>query len=194
MPSRRMNLGPLTTRFAYPDRCTAPVIGCSTCDLAWQAQTCGDNPANSQGVQDDPDCWPPRSKADMDGGYALNGWGFYSPGLECPEGYEPACSATGTATGDFNFQYSINDDETAIGCCPTGYSCDQPGGPQTCKTVASRGSMQAAMCDDGETQLDWYTLPVTYTQTGSDSEQATLDYITIMAPMFQLNRKASDLA
>ncbi|KAJ3513109.1 hypothetical protein NM208_g15232 [Fusarium decemcellulare] len=50
------------------------------------------------------------------------------------------------------------------------------------------------MCSDGETQLDWYTLPVTYTQTGSNSEQATLDYITIMAPMFQLNRKASDLA
>ncbi|CAG7555681.1 unnamed protein product [Fusarium equiseti] len=47
MPSPRTNLGPLTTQWKYPDRCTAAVIGCSTCDAAWQAQTCGDDNANA---------------------------------------------------------------------------------------------------------------------------------------------------
>lgn len=134
MPSPRTNLGPLTTQWKYPDRCTAAVIGCSTCDGAWQAQTCGDNDANTvstrkhfsgrsnrilqQGVLDDTDCWPPR-KSSMKAGNAVLGWGFYSPAFDCPQGYKVACSAYGPETGNFNFQFSRQDDENVIGCCPS---------------------------------------------------------------------------
>ncbi len=118
MPTRS-NLGPLTTAFTYPASCTLNVVGCITCGLAWQAQTCSDNPANTQGVEDNPDCWPPRA---ADNGLAtvaaLNGWGFYSPAFRCPVGYTTACSATGTAANGFAFQFPILDSETAIGCCP----------------------------------------------------------------------------
>ncbi|KAF4946050.1 hypothetical protein FSARC_14288 [Fusarium sarcochroum] len=197
MPSPRVNLGPLTTKFKYPDRCTAPVIACSACEKAWLAQTCGDNKDNTQGVLDDTDCWPPRASS-IDGGNAVNGWGFYSPGFECPSGYEPACSATGTETGDFNFQFSIQDDETVTGCCPSGYTCAQPGGPQTCISVASRGSLQVASCSTHKTLLDWLTFPETVIETvsetiGPETRTRTLEGVTLNAPMFQINRRAKDI-
>ncbi|KAG5746247.1 hypothetical protein H9Q70_011048 [Fusarium xylarioides] len=118
MPSARTNLDPLTTEWKYPDRCTVPVTDCSTCTNAWQGQTCGNNQDNTQGVLDDTDCWPPR-KSSIAAGNAVNGWGFYSPAFECPQGYEKACTATGPQTGNFNFQFSIQDDERVIGCCPS---------------------------------------------------------------------------
>ncbi|KAF4337493.1 hypothetical protein FBEOM_8634 [Fusarium beomiforme] len=190
MPSARTNLGPLTTQWKYPDRCTVPVIGCSACDGGWQAQTCGDNDANTQGVLDDTDCWPPRQTS-MKAGNAVNGWGFYSPAFECPKGYSTACSATGPETGNFNFQFSIQDDERVIGCCPSGYTCASPGGPQTCSTIISRGSLQVASCSTKETVLNWMTLPATVTE---DTSTATIDGITIYAPMFQLNWRDKDLS
>ncbi|KAF5021636.1 hypothetical protein F66182_6336 [Fusarium sp. NRRL 66182] len=147
---------------------------------------------NTQGVHDDPDCWPPR-KAPVETGYAFNGWGFYSPGLECPDGYEPACSATGPLTGDFNFQYSIHDAETVTGCCPSGYMCAQPGGPQTCTSVASRGSLQVASCSSRKTILNWLTLPATLTEELAGQE-TTINGITIYAPMFQINKQETDLS
>ncbi|KAM0438704.1 hypothetical protein ACHAPT_001461 [Fusarium lateritium] len=195
MVAPRTNLGPLTTTFTYPAKCSATALACTDCDLGWQAQSCGTlNSANTQGLQDDTDCWPPRSSS-MSAPYALNGWGYYSPGLECPDGYEPACSATGSMTGNFNFQFSILDHETVIGCCPSGYSCDQPGGPQTCKSIASRGSIQVVSCSSGDTHLNWLTLPATFTQTNSDGDESLteMDDVTIRAPMFQLNYQASDL-
>ncbi|KAI1043072.1 hypothetical protein LB505_006928 [Fusarium chuoi] len=47
MPSARTNLGPLTTEWKYPDRCTVPVTDCSSCMNAWQGQTCGNNKDNT---------------------------------------------------------------------------------------------------------------------------------------------------
>ncbi|KAI1064830.1 hypothetical protein LB507_001228 [Fusarium sp. FIESC RH6] len=189
MPSPRTNLGPLTTQWKYPDRCTAAVIGCATCDGAWQGQTCGDNDANTQGVLDDTDCWPPR-KSSMKAGNAVLGWGFYSPAFDCPQGYKSACSAYGPETGNFNFQFSRQDDEHVIGCCPSGYECAGPGGRQTCTSVASIGSLQVASCSTRETVLNWLTLPATFTE---ETSTVTLEGVTIYAPMFQLNWREKDL-
>ncbi|KAF4443380.1 hypothetical protein F53441_11428 [Fusarium austroafricanum] len=193
MPSERTNLGPLTTRWKYPDRCTVPVTACSNCDNGWIAQTCGDNDSNSQGVLDDPECWPPRSKS-MSHSNALNGWGFYSPAFDCPQGYTAACHATGT-DASFNFQFSINDRETVKGCCPTGYACAGGGtNAQTCTSTAFRGSLQVASCSDRKTVLNSLSLPfvVSVTTSGETTVQ-TIDALTFYAPMFQLNHHEKDI-
>lgn len=117
MASSRTNLGPLTTAFKYQDSCAVVVRRCTNCDIAWQGQSCGDNRFNTQGVLDNPDCWPPRDNDALETGVALGGWGFYSPGLECPDGYAAKCVATGSVDGGFDFQFSVLRSETAVGCC-----------------------------------------------------------------------------
>ncbi|KAF7551818.1 hypothetical protein G7Z17_g4745 [Cylindrodendrum hubeiense] len=119
MTPGRTNLGPLTTEFTYPASCTVVVKNCETCDGGWQAQTCSDNTSNSQGVQDNVDCWPDRDDPQLPTGVAVNGWGFYSPGISCPVGYSTACVATGSKDGGWPFQFVVLQGETAVGCCPT---------------------------------------------------------------------------
>jgi hypothetical protein len=119
MATERTNLGPLATPFTYPASCTNNVIQCSYCEVAWQAQTCSNSPNNPVGVQDNVNCWPPRTTSgSISTGAALNGWGIYSPGVSCPVGYNTACSAMGTTIGGFQFQFPVSADETGIGCCP----------------------------------------------------------------------------
>jgi hypothetical protein len=117
--SARTNLGPLTEAFTYPASCNAVVLQCATCNDGWQAQKCGTNTRNPDGVQDAPDCWPPRQGDAFPTSVALNGWGFYSPGVQCPIGYTTACRATGSVAGGFPFEFEVLRSETAIGCCPT---------------------------------------------------------------------------
>lgn len=117
MTSARTNLGPLSS-FTYPASCSVVVQDCSTCTYGWQGQSCGTNKFNTQGVQDNLDCWPPRGNDNISSGVAVNGWGFYSPGIDCPVGYVTACASTPGAEGGFPFQFSILARETAIGCCP----------------------------------------------------------------------------
>ncbi|RYP45202.1 hypothetical protein DL768_008434 [Monosporascus sp. mg162] len=101
--SSRSNLGPLTTAFTYPAGCDVAVHESSGATIAYQAQTCSDNPDSPGGEQDNPDCWPQRAYGNLVGGVAFLGWGFYSPGLECPDGYVTACSATGADGWQFQF-------------------------------------------------------------------------------------------
>lgn len=116
----RTNLGPLTTAFTYPASCNVNVMQCTYCLIAWQGQTCSDNPNNAQGVQDNVDCWPPRTEnSAITTNVALLGWGVYSPGLSCPVGYNTACSATGTTIGGYKFQFPVTGKETGVGCCPS---------------------------------------------------------------------------
>ncbi len=119
MTSARTNLGPLTTAFSYPPSCTVNVQQCTSCDLGWQGQTCGSHGFNTQGVEDNIDCWPPRDNANISTGVAFNGLGFYSPGISCPGGYQTARQATGSVSGGFTAQFSLLRSETAVGCCPT---------------------------------------------------------------------------
>ena len=119
MTTTRSNLGPLTTAFTYPASCTNVNKVCVTCDNGYQAQTCSDNSFNAQGIQDNVDCWPPRSEpATISSGIAVAGYGFYSPGLSCPVGLSTACVATNGVDGGFQFQFPLTEGETGVGCCP----------------------------------------------------------------------------
>lgn len=89
MTSTRTVLGPLTTTFTYPSSCSVAVEACTGCSSGWQAQTCSDNVYNDQGIQDNVECWPPRSNPDLSTGVALNGWGFYSPVCTAPLDIRP---------------------------------------------------------------------------------------------------------
>ncbi|KPM45204.1 hypothetical protein AK830_g1329 [Neonectria ditissima] len=200
MTSSRSNLGPLTTVFKYPDSCAVAVQECTDCATAWQGQSCGDNSFNTQGVLDNPNCWPSRDDDDAPYTYAaLLGWGFYSPGLECPDGYATSCVATGSVDGGFNFQFSVLESETAIGCCPKGYHCHfNPGvdEAQTCYSIVKTGSFPTVQCSSGSSnRYSYMTVPATFIETASGSEGTSfLRAVTIYAPLFQLNRQASDLS
>lgn len=127
--STRANLGPLTTSFTYPASCSIAVLECPTCSSAWQAQTCSNNGNNGQGIQDNSECWPKATAQDAFTGLAFNGAGFYSPAISCPAGYSAACSATYGGSSGYSFQFSLVEQETAIGCCPRFVSPQKsPGG------------------------------------------------------------------
>jgi hypothetical protein len=117
----RTILGLLTTTFTQPPVCTQIVAACSTCFQGWQAQECYSSSTNIYGVQDDPSCWPPLSglATVFSFGPTLAGYGFYSPGLICPTGFTPACSATAGGSSNWDIEYSMVTGETAVGCCPT---------------------------------------------------------------------------
>lgn len=117
-------LGPLTTTFTPPPACTVAVaavtgkflgLGGKVAPSGWLGQTC-----SKGGPVDDTSCWPPTSSGAEARTKALDGWGYYSPGLDCPAGYATACSATGGggAKSDFAFQFAPGAKETAVGCCP----------------------------------------------------------------------------
>jgi len=115
------NLGPLTTTFNPPILCGVFIEGCLDCGYGWQAQTCYATTFGSYtsyGVRDDPNCWPPRTTGISTPDGPLYGWGFYSPGLVCPMGLTRACSATGGGSSGWPLQFSLLEQETAVGCCP----------------------------------------------------------------------------
>ncbi|OAA57550.1 hypothetical protein SPI_07209 [Niveomyces insectorum RCEF 264] len=197
----RTNLGPLTTPFTYPASCTVNVLQCSTCNVAWQGQVCSDNPNNDQGVEDNPDCWPARSNPDVTTAVAFGGWGYYSPGLECPVGYATACTATGSATAGFVFEYVPLASETVVGCCPTDYTCLNIGAGQTCVSYASTSSFPAVQCASGSSNgFHYAAVPtvvfVSATTVGTTTVPATtldIDTVTLYAPLFQLVHQPTDL-
>ncbi|KAI9654767.1 MAG: hypothetical protein M1821_005761 [Bathelium mastoideum] len=89
----------------------------------------------------------------------IGGWGYYSPGLACPQGFTTACSAIGsngtvTTAGNqaqrFSFQYPLDPLETAAGCCPSGYNCFMLLGSgveyQTCLSMVLDGSLTTNRC------------------------------------------------
>lgn len=117
----RVILGPLTTTWTAPLSCSVAVQDCQTCSQAWAGQTCFASlavPSSTKyGVQDNADCWPPRTFSSTPTP-PLVGWGFYSPGLDCPYGMTSACSATGGGSSGWQVQFSLLGKETAVGCCP----------------------------------------------------------------------------
>ncbi|CZS85583.1 unnamed protein product [Fusarium graminearum] len=187
----RTNLGPLTTTFTYPASCTVVVQECDACTNGWQAQTCSDNSFNAQGVQDDAECWPPR-KGSQSTGVALNGWGFYSPGIECPAGYTTKCVSTDDVDGGFTFQFPLAKKSFS------GFQCKYTSGvdkAQTCFSIATTGSFAAVQCSSGKSNgFGYLDIPNTVAETNSGSEEAvTVSSFTVYAPLFQLHFKSSDL-
>ena len=117
----RTIIGPLTTTFTPAPACTVVAEECSTCNAAWQAQTCFSSASGSStnfGVQDGAECWPPGSGSVTTPIPPFLGWGFYSPGLICPAGSTSACSATAGGASGWPVQFSMVPGETAVGCCP----------------------------------------------------------------------------
>ena len=111
-------LGPLTTIFTPPARCSTHTWAiCSTCTVqhAFQGIDC------EQG--DNTECWPHVTwGVDRPEGQYFMGLGVYSPGISCPHGYTAACTSTGggqSGSGGWSAQFRVQEGETAIGCCPT---------------------------------------------------------------------------
>ncbi len=112
-------LGPLTTSWSMPDRCTVHFVNCATCDQAYRAQHCVANGATGP-VEDDLSCWPPvLTQIIGTPTHPFIGLGIYSPGLACPTGYTTACTAEYGRRAGWDVQFPLVADETAIGCCPT---------------------------------------------------------------------------
>ncbi|KAK0657816.1 hypothetical protein B0T16DRAFT_316274 [Cercophora newfieldiana] len=184
-----INLGPLTTTFTPPPACTVAVgvveggllgIGGSVESIAALGQVC----AGGKGV-DATSCWPPTSRGAPSKSAPLNGWGYYSPGIHCPVGYATACSATGGTAGASNWpvQFRLSAGETAVGCCPNGYACDNKGG-QTCVLVATSTVVPMVTCDGSKSgDFAFKTVP---------DAKASVTAFSLFAPMFQLNWQSSD--
>ncbi|KAL6401605.1 hypothetical protein AUP68_15482 [Ilyonectria robusta] len=200
MATVRTNLGPLTTPFTYPESCKVIVQGCSACYWGWQGQTCSDNDLNTQGVQDNVECWPDRADSVKQTNKELRGWGYYSPGISCPAGYEKRCSATGTAdVSGFTFQFPLLEGETGIGCCPTGYTCKfdwDVDRAHTCYSIATTGSFPAVFCSSGKSNgFRYLELPTAAIVTGSGEDSVTVISTMILnAPLFQLIHQSTDIA
>lgn len=109
-------IGPLTTTWTMPSDCSIFYPDCQTCDVAFQAQTCADT--NGGNARDFEGCWPPATSRAAIPQWPFVGWGFYSPGLVCPAGFAPACTAVWGKRPDWSIEFSLEVGETAIGCCP----------------------------------------------------------------------------
>ncbi|KAE9369984.1 hypothetical protein N431DRAFT_345662 [Stipitochalara longipes BDJ] len=190
-PSSRTILGPLTTTFTAPATCTAAQRACSTCNYAWEAQTCysgGAGGSETYGVKDATQCWPPTSAGLPEPTPPLWGWGFYSPGLICPTGYTSACSATAGSALTWTPEWSLAAGETAVGCCPSQYACtnNQPN-VNTCQFVVSSTSVPVMTCHSGTTtDFSYLQVPFTVSNTAEPT-------FTLYAPLIQINWQSSDL-
>ncbi|CZR62645.1 uncharacterized protein PAC_12542 [Phialocephala subalpina] len=194
----RTNLGPLTTVASLPASCSYAIEQCSTCGQAWGAQMCFASTISSSityGVQDNTDCWPTTASTVTAPPIPVQGWGFYSPGLECPNGMVSACSATGGVASGWPVQFGMLKEETAVGCCPSGYTCAN-GYAQTCLTTATSTSFSVLNCVSGTTgAFTVLTVPSAYTNTASSSSAlATQLSFVLSAPLIEIRWQSSDRA
>ncbi|TFB06535.1 hypothetical protein CCMA1212_000555 [Trichoderma ghanense] len=191
-------LGPLTTTWTMPASCSVYMPPCSTCDQGFRGQSC--NAISGGQVQDNTACWPPVTKGVASPTWPFVGWGFYSPGLACPAGYTTACTAVYGQRPEWDTQFTLVSSETAVGCCPTGFTCGNING-NTCIATATSTAVPTAFCDGSDlTDSGTETFPnvVTITQTNTasgevDVSTSTRTAMMLFAPMFQLNFQASDL-
>ncbi|KAK0666807.1 hypothetical protein QBC41DRAFT_255490 [Cercophora samala] len=171
----RKILGDLTTTFTAPEPCWTPAHH-PEINVGWLGQTCG-----PMGIQDNAACWPPTTTGAPRTNSAFFGWGFYSPGLECPAGYQSACTASATSQG-WRVQFKMEPEETFVGCCPEGYACHNENG-QTCISNARATTISTYQCESGsQINLAPMTLP-----------HQNWSQAYIYAPMIQLAWKPSDL-
>lgn len=188
----RVNLGPLTTVFVPPPHCSRAALAGSQAVLG---QSCNPVDEKTASAADDTGCWPRATAYPVDTKSKLAGLGFYSPGLTCPQGHYSACTAISTAKGQTaaapqvtgKFQFPLVAGETAVGCCPTGYTCGANGGFQTCHQVATQTSFDAMTCSGlSGSNLDAFQVPATM-------EGETMATMDLFAPMIQINHMATDL-
>ncbi|KAH8771020.1 hypothetical protein F5883DRAFT_551694 [Diaporthe sp. PMI_573] len=133
----------------------------------------------------------------------FRGWGFYSPGLICPHGYTSACTATAKGGAQWPVQFVMLEGETAVGCCPTGYTCfNSESSGASCALTATSTAMTMATCDSAASMVSFLeTYPLvteeTYILTGGDQSTistTTIETMTAWAPMIQINWRSTDMA
>ncbi|KAJ5974530.1 hypothetical protein N7481_011740 [Penicillium waksmanii] len=169
------NFGPLTTPFALPSSCAAAFLPCELCTVALKGQGCGPSY-----YTDDPECWPLRPLETQSPRPRFL-QGFYSPGVSCPVGYTSACQVTHGGGGGFTFDVPPSSSETAIGCCPSDFSCTNvpshdlcglagcgetsPGLPliQKCVSTAQSTDYKGFVCFEGKVRPIGITVPGTNT-------------------------------
>ncbi|EAQ86191.1 hypothetical protein CHGG_07444 [Chaetomium globosum CBS 148.51] len=201
-------LGPLTTTWSMPSSCSVHVVPCATCDGGFSGQRCvvEEEDKESTGAPSDyTGCWPPALTEAGTPGSPFMGWGFYSPGLACPTGYTAACTAEYGKRPGWELEFTLIPGETAVGCCPEGFKCTNFNG-QTCIAVDTKLTVSTALCSGRElVNFGQVTYPVfidittTITEATSTGGRGTLavptsQEVTLLAPMFQLNYQASDVA
>jgi hypothetical protein len=133
--SRTVLFGPLTTTWTQPSSCTLPMAvsqstgfdfrsfqtvlqGLTCTSYTLRACTTGTSYCSAVTTYEsliDAACFP---SATVNPNNELGIFGFYSPGLVCPQSYTTACATTMGGTGDFEPFWPLTADETAIGCCP----------------------------------------------------------------------------
>jgi hypothetical protein len=175
---QRVILGDLTTVFRPPDECTIAIGYCKTCFYAWWGQKCTD-----ETVRDATDCWPTTTEGVPKPTLGpLSGWGFYSPGVMCPQGYTSACGATAGSTSDFVHQFQMKPSETFVGCCPSGFECSNLNG-QTCVWTATETAIPTVSCgvDGASDNFGFTTVP-----------NSAISELLVFAPMIQIARQPSD--
>ncbi|KAK4072707.1 uncharacterized protein Triagg1_5752 [Trichoderma aggressivum f. europaeum] len=182
-------LGPLTTTWTMPETCSIYLQG-------FRGQSC--NSESGGRVQDNTECWPPAKSGIASPSWPFVGWGFYSPGIACPAGYTTACTAVYGQRAQWSIQFTLVSSETAVGCCPTGFACDNLNG-NTCVLTASDTEIPTASCD-GTSIIDSgleefpHFFTVTDTNTAGTLTHLTFSQsIVLLAPMFQINFQATDL-
>ncbi|KAL2195186.1 hypothetical protein P885DRAFT_41437 [Corynascus similis CBS 632.67] len=167
-------LGPLTTVWTMPDSCSVHVRLCESCHEGFRGQQCV-----SGEPQDHTTCWPPATRLSRPPTHPFVGWGFYSPGLECPSGYTTACTARYNGRPDWEIEFSLIPGETAVGCCPEGFMCTNRNG-NTCIATDTDLALATGFCSGSQVaNIGQTTFPA------SD--------MVFLAPMFQLNFQSSDL-
>ncbi|KEY66395.1 hypothetical protein S7711_05829 [Stachybotrys chartarum IBT 7711] len=199
-------LGPLTTSWVAPTFCTVHMLPCSTCSEGFRGQTCVIGTDGRASEQDHTGCWPPTTARAGTPEHPFVGWGFYSPGTECPTGYTAACTARYGRNPEWNIQFDLHESETALGCCPTGFECTNRNG-NTCIQIAATQTddivvVQTGTCSGTDlTNIQLATFPdeitviVTQTDDGDTATETRIARreITLLAPMIQINYQSSDM-
>lgn len=209
----RTVLGSLTTAFVAPTSCTMAMYYSGELDQGVSlSQSCSYDSTQESGaaiiydgtgaVIDDTACWPPMTTGLWSTvPYEISG--IYSPGVVCPVGQSKACFATAAVDGTITFQNSLQQSETAAGCCPTGYVCsslevDSTIVEQFCVTEMTIGSLLTGTCDGQITPVTGsLTLPLVQAVTNSDSTSTeisttTISALSILAPMIQIVWQSTD--
>lgn len=145
-------------------------------------------------MYDTTDCWPTAASGAAAPSTPLGGWGFYSPGFDCPYGYTSACSATGGVSTGWPIQFSLLPDETAVGCCPSGFACAF-GYAQTCQSLVNNyATAVVGTCSNGAT-ANVRDLTVPYALTGSSASSfqgAEVTQFQVFAPLIDIRWQSSD--
>ncbi|KAI1809017.1 hypothetical protein GGS20DRAFT_573923, partial [Poronia punctata] len=180
----RTNLGPFTTN-TWTFSCTEVI---QNDDSGWAAQTCIIDRGDNNRPTDNQECWPPRTDGVPATTEALAGWGVYSPGLFCPDGYTSVAGQTHGGTSDFDFQFPLTAGETAVGCCPKGgyrpifdyYS------KQTCVQFQPTTTFLVGTCNGYTPAYTPFAIPGTLGEEEYNS-------FSISAPLFQMVYRESDI-